>query len=100
MKLARLVLPISPQYDSPILEALAIQIALGLVSWLIMDFGQTAQICGIALVAFWGGVAVLIWRHPQSPSRADLWLIRFGYLPLVVMTFFLVAWIWRLRGVA
>ncbi len=53
MKLAKRELPISPQYDSPIFEALAIQIVLGVVSWLIMDFGQTAQICGIALVAFW-----------------------------------------------
>jgi hypothetical protein len=73
------VLPISPQHDSPFFEALAIQIVLGVVSWLIMDFGRTAQVCGIALVAFWGGAAILIWRHPQSPSRANLWLIRFGY---------------------
>jgi hypothetical protein len=99
MKYMKLMLPISPQYDSAIFEGLAIQIALGVVSRLILDFGQTAQLCGIALVAFWGGAAVLIWRHCQSPSRADLWLIRFGYLPVIVMTFFLLAWIWHLRGV-
>jgi hypothetical protein len=65
-----------------------------------MDFGTVAQICGIALVAFWGGAVVLVWRHPQCPSRLDLGLIRFGYLPVVVMTFFLVAWIWHLRGIS
>jgi hypothetical protein len=99
MKLIRLALPISPKYDSPIFEALALQIVLGLVSLLILDFGMVAQVCGIALVAFWGGAAVLIWRHPQSPSRADLELIRFGYLLVVVITYILVGWIWHLRGV-
>jgi hypothetical protein len=99
MKLLKLPLPIARDYDSPIFEALAIQVVLGLVAWLVMDWGQTAQICGIALVAFWGGAAVLIWKHRRSPSRADLWLIRFGYLPVIGITFFLVAWIWRLRGV-
>jgi hypothetical protein len=64
-----------------------------------MDYGQLAQICGIALVAFWGGAAVLVWRHRESPTRMDLWLIRYGYLPLIVITFFLAAWIWYLRGV-
>ena len=99
MKLLKLALPISSKYDSAIFEALALQIALGLLSLLIMDFGEVAQICGIALVAFWGAAAVLVWRHPQSPSRTDLELIRFGYLLVVVITFFLVAWIWHLRGV-
>jgi len=98
MKLLK-ALPISSKYDSPIFEALAIQIALGLLSFLVMDFGTVAQICGIALVAFWGAAAVLIWRHPQSPSPTDLELIRFGYLLVVVISFFLVGWIWHLRGV-
>jgi hypothetical protein len=95
----RYSLPISPKYDSPIFEAVAIQIVLGLLSWLILDFGQTAQMCGIALVSFWGGAVVLIWRHPQSPSKADIKLIRFGYLPLVVLAGFLAHFIWHLRGV-
>lgn len=94
----RLPLPISPKYDSPIFEAVGLQILLGLLSYLILDGGATAQICGIALVAFWGGAAVLIWRHPQSPSRIDVELIRFGYLPVVVLAFFLVGLIWQLKA--
>ncbi|MEI7939975.1 MAG: hypothetical protein WCK27_25095 [Verrucomicrobiota bacterium] len=98
MKVLRYSLPISKEYDSPIFEAVAIQIVLALLSLLILDGGTVARICGIALLAFWSGVAVLIYRRPLSPSRADLQVIRFGYLPVVVVAFFLVQWIWHLRG--
>lgn len=92
-------LPISPKYDTPICEAVALQILFGLLAYMILDGGGIAQICGIALVAFWGGAAVLIWRHPQSPSRADIELIRFGYLPLIILSGFLSGAVWHLRGV-
>ena len=91
-------LPISSKYDSPIFEAVALQIVLGLLALLILDGGLIAQICGIALLAFWSGTVVLIWRHPQTPSRLDIELIRFGYFPVIIVSFFLVGWIWRLRG--
>jgi hypothetical protein len=98
MKLLKARLPISPEYDSAIFQALALQVVLGVLSLLIMDFDTIAQLCGIALVAFWGGAAVLVWTHRQSPSRADLGLIRFGYLPVILIAYLLVAWIWHLRG--
>ncbi len=93
------LLPISPGYRKPVFEALALQAVLGFCSLLILDGGTTARVCGIALVAFWGGAAVLIWRRPLSPTKTDIWLIRFGYLPLVVLAFFLVHFIWNLRSV-
>ena len=91
-------LPISPSYRKPVFEAVALQALLGLLSALILDGGTTARICGIALVAFWGGAVLLIWRRPHSPTRTDIKLLRFGYLPLVVMAFFLVHFIWTMRG--
>lgn len=92
-------LPISSSYRRPVFEAVGLQVLLGFLSLLILDGGTTARICGIALVAFWGGAAVLIWRRPQSPTRTDIELLRFGYLPLVVVAFFLVHFIWTMRGV-
>ena len=56
----RYLLPISPKYDSPIFEAVAIQIAIGIFGLLLIDPVGIAQIFGIALLAFWGGAAVLI----------------------------------------
>ena len=92
-------LPISPSYRKPVFEAVGLQVLLGLLSLLILDGGTTARICGIALVAFWGGAALLIWRRPQSPTRTDIQLLRFGFLPLVVVASFLVHFIWTMRGV-
>ena len=92
-------LPISPSYRKPVFEAICLQVLLGILSLLILDGGTTARICGIALVACWGGAAVLIWRRPQSPTRTDVVLLRFGYLPVVVIAFFLVHFIWTMRGV-
>jgi hypothetical protein len=98
MKLLRLVIPISKAYDSPVFEALAIQIIIGLLSLMMLDGGQLAQVCGVALVAFWSGASLLIYRRPLSPSRIDLQVIRFGYFPVVVIAFLLANWIWHLRG--
>jgi hypothetical protein len=92
-------LPISSSYSRPVFEAVGLQVLLGVLSLLILDGGTTARICGIALVAFWGGATLLIWRRPQSPTRTDIELLRFGYLPLVVIAFSLVRFIWTLRGV-
>ncbi len=99
MNVTKLRLPISPEYDTPIFNAVAIQIIVGIVGLLNLDGGVMAQISGIALVAFWGGVVVLIWRHPQSPSRFDTAFIKFGYLPMILAAYYMVGWIWHMRGV-
>jgi hypothetical protein len=92
-------LPISPSYRKPIFEAVGLQVLLGFLSLLILDGGTIARICGIAVVAFWGGAAVLIWRRPQSPTRTDILLLRFGYVPVVVIAFLLVYFIWTMGGI-
>ncbi|HEV2394162.1 MAG TPA: hypothetical protein VG146_17555 [Verrucomicrobiae bacterium] len=85
MKLFRQVVPISKDYDNPVFEALAIQAIIGLLSLMILDGGQVAQVCGVALLAFWAGASLLIYRRRLSPSRTDLQVIRFGYLPVLVI---------------
>jgi hypothetical protein len=81
------------------IDAVALQFIVGIMSMMILDGGTTALLCGIALVAFWGGATVLIWRHPHTPTKTDIELIRFGYLPLAVLAFFLVHFTWSLKGV-
>ena len=92
------VLPISPAYRNAVFDALAIQALIAVFSGMILDCGQTARGCGIALLAFWGGAAVLICRRPLSPTRIDIELIRFGYLPVIALTFFVANYAWHLRG--
>ena len=98
MKIVSHILPISSKYDSPIFEAVAIQIVLAVTGLLVIDPTGVARILGIALIAFWAGAVVLIWRHPQSPTRLDLELIRFGYLPVIAIAALVACWIWHLGG--
>ena len=90
---------ISPSYKRPITVALIAQVLTALLSSLILDGGTVARICGIALVAYWGGVAVLIWRRPQNPTKVDLALIQLGYFLIIGLAWFLVLGIWKMRGV-
>ena len=92
-------LPICPSYRKAVFEAVGLQLLIGMLSLLILDGGTTARICGISLVAFWGGVALMISRRPHAPTQTDIEWIRFGYLPLVVAAFLLVHFIWTRRGV-
>ena len=81
---------ISPSYKQPVIDALALQIVIGLMASLILDGGTARRICGIAIVAFWGGVAVLVLRRRHAPSKTDLTLIKFGYFLVVLITGFLL----------
>lgn len=94
------VLPISPSYRKPVFQALGLQAVTVTLSLLILDFGTSARVCGIALLGFWAGVAVLIARRPASPTRTDLALIRIGFLPLLGLAVPVVLLVWRLRGAA
>lgn len=92
-------LPISPAYRKAIFDALVLQIFIGLLSAMILDGGGCAQVCGVALLAFWGGAAVLIWRRPQSPTQTDILLLRFGYFLVIFIAGVLIHFIWHLRGI-
>src|SRR5438876_12237135 len=91
-------LPISQSYRRPIFEAVILQAIIGVLAMMVLDGGDTAHICGISLIAFWSAASVLIWRHPKSPSKTDLQLLRFGYLPLVIFAGVLVRFLWHVRG--
>jgi len=91
-------LSISQNYRRPIFEAVVLQVILGILSLMILDGGDCARICGAALLAFWGGAVVLIWRHPHTPTKTDLELVRFGYLPVVVIAFVVIRLVWAARG--
>jgi hypothetical protein len=92
-------LPISPHYRKAMFRALVLQVIIIFLSLMILDGGECAQICGAAILAFWGGVTVQICRHPQSPTYTDIRLIRFGYLPVILLAWILIHFIWHLRGV-
>jgi len=92
---------LSPEYKrSFTCGALVVFVVLFLASGFDHD-PVTTQITLMAALGYFGGVAVVAIRRPQAPTLADLWLMRWGYIPLWLAAQFLVrdAWIWmgRLR---
>ena len=65
---------------------------------MILDGGGVAQICFYACVAFWCGVLVLHVHRRAVLTRVDLFLIRYGYIPVCILSFFITRLIWEWRG--
>jgi hypothetical protein len=78
-------LSFSDAYGAPIRDSLIIQIPLLLFSAFVFDGGFMARSCGIAMGASWAFVLLVLFRRPTSPTWFDLKMIRFGYLPLLLL---------------
>jgi hypothetical protein len=78
--------------------ALIQQVIVVVLSAGMLDGGALAQVCIYALMGFWGGTGVLIARRGAALTRVDIILIRWSYIPLCILSFFLTQWIWSLRG--
>jgi hypothetical protein len=78
--------------------ALVTQSVILVLASMILDGGGIAQVCFYAFVAFWGGVAVLRFHRRGALSRVDLLLIRYGYILVCIISFFITRWIWHWRG--
>ena len=95
----RTTFTVSPSYRKAITVSLPQQVVAVLLSMMLLDGGQTAQVCGMAFLAFCIGIGLIMFRRSLSPSRADLLLIRFGFVPLFVAAFFISRFVWKIRGV-
>jgi len=65
---------------------------------MVLDGGAIFQVCFYAILAFWGGVAVLCSRRKKPYTPVDILLFRYGSIPLCIISFYLTRWIWHLRG--
>ena len=81
-----------------IISALVQQCVVIILSLMILDGGVMVQTCLYAFAGFWGGAALLMVRRGAAMSRLDLSLIRYGFIPVCILSFFLTHWIWTLRG--
>ena len=76
---------LSPRYRPLLKQSVAMQAVLVLASALAMDRGASIVGAGAGLTLFWIVVLFLVRRHPQAPSRIDVFIIRFGPIALVLL---------------
>lgn len=77
-----LVLNVSTAYRDAIRISLIQQVPCALLCLLLLDGGRTARICAASMLGYWVGVALVMVRRANDPSRLDLAVIRWGYVPL------------------
>jgi hypothetical protein len=90
---------LSPEYSRSLGHGTVFVLLLIELSGLVLDGGLTAQITLMAVLGYLGGVTVLVVRRPQAPTATDLWLLRWGFVPLwlAVQVGTRYAWTWMGR---
>ena len=87
------VLPLSPLYRDAVYLALCQQGLCALLSLLMLDGGRLARVCGVVVAVFWASAALLMLSRPTAPGRAQLALLKWGFVPLFSLATALVQWI-------
>ena len=77
---------VSPKYDRAVLQSLGVQFIVGCFAMLLLDGGVMARVVGVAMLGFWISVGVLMTRRPFQPTQLDLTVIRWGFLPVLLVT--------------
>jgi hypothetical protein len=90
--------PLSPAYRGAVVVGSVLVLAVLVLATLVLDGGLTAQVTLMAIMGYLGGVAVMACRRPQAPSALDLWLVRWGFIPLWFAAQVLARYAWTLMG--
>ena len=87
-------------YRKAIYTALGCQVILALFCTPIMDGGQSMQMWGFSMVAFYVGLIMIIIRRPKCPTKVDLFLIHWSFPFLFIFVAVPISiMIWKARGV-
>jgi hypothetical protein len=81
-------------YGRPIKTALLQQGIFLILAALALDMGETWHTTLVAVLAYWMSAGVIVARRPDSPTRTDLFFIRWGFLViwLIVVIVGPMAW--------
>ncbi len=91
--MADVKLPVADSYRPAFRFALIQQVPWALLCLLMLDFGRTAKICGITMVAFWVAAFTIMARRPESPTRFDIGFIRWAFIPMFAVAFVLAEFV-------
>jgi hypothetical protein len=61
---------------------------------LMLDMRQARHVCMVATVAHWATILIVIYRRPRVPTKADLMVIRWGYVPIMLVVATIGPLIW------
>jgi peptidoglycan biosynthesis protein MviN/MurJ (putative lipid II flippase) len=89
--------PVTSSFREPVKISLAIQVFTTVLLVMLLDGGNAAKAGAAAMIGYWIGVAIVMYRRPRSPSRLDLVYVRWGYLLMLIIGLCLLPWMGALR---
>ena len=89
---------ISSVYWPPIKTAFLQQGIIAILALLILDGGYTLNVTVIAIVAYWLAFSIIVFRRPDSPTRDDIGLIRYGFLLIFFVVLATGPFVWAALG--
>jgi hypothetical protein len=91
---------ISKDYWKALQVSYVFQVLYGLLAAMCFDGGGLLQMWCFSMAGFWGTFILVISRRPQSPTKTDLFFVRWSFPILFPFGTMLIAGlVWRLRGV-
>ncbi len=72
----------SPEYNRAFRTSAIVAAASGVLSALVLDNGVTGRAFFVALLCHMAMTSLIMARRPLSPTAFDLWLVRWGLIPL------------------
>lgn len=88
----------APQYWSALKTGVVLQLVICVLTLLLLDMGRAFGFFRVALIAHWMGIIVIMGRRPTSPTKVDILFIRWGILPLFLLSVWLGPLVWRIIG--
>jgi hypothetical protein len=75
---------IAPQYREDFIFSACIQAFFLMAGALCMDGGGMLRYILIVTAAYWAMSLIIVFRRPLRPTRSDLWVVRHGFLLLMI----------------
>ena len=88
---------LNKDYRKATVVAASLQIPITVMFASIFDGEQLLQFWLVAVAAFWTGYAIIRLRRARNPTRLDLFFIRWGTVPLMILAPVIMIWVWKLR---
>ena len=80
------LVPTSLPRTSPFIRAAGLQLCLTLLTLLVLDGGDLANVFVRASMAYWAGVLLIIARRKDSLTRTDLMYLKYGLTVVLVVS--------------
>ena len=75
----------APEYNSVFLTALLIQVFFLVLSALLLDGGRMLRCVQVAVLSHWAATAIILFRRPKNPTQADLMIVKYAFLGMIVL---------------